>query len=71
LKNLPINQDVNEEWSKMQTAINEAASDTIQKEERKPRNEWWDEDYRNIIQEKNEARKKALQTKTRASKKKT
>jgi hypothetical protein len=31
LKNLPVNQDVNEEWSKIQTAINEAASNTIQK----------------------------------------
>jgi hypothetical protein len=35
LKNLPENQDVNEEWSKIQTTINEEASDTIQKEERK------------------------------------
>jgi hypothetical protein len=39
LKNLPVNQGVNEEWSKIQTEIKETVSDTIQKEERKPRNE--------------------------------
>jgi hypothetical protein len=26
LKNLPVNQDGNEEWSKIQTAINDAAN---------------------------------------------
>jgi hypothetical protein len=41
LKNLLINQDINEEWNKIQTAINKAASDTIRKE-KENRNEWWD-----------------------------
>jgi hypothetical protein len=37
------------------------------KKKKENRNEWWDEGYRSIIQEKNEAKKKKLQTKTTAS----
>ena len=32
-----------------------------------PRNEWWDEECKKIIQERNEAKKKWLQLKTRIS----
>lgn len=51
----------------LKKAIDEAANETIGKEEKKQRNEWWDEDCRNIIAEKNEARMRALHNKTRAS----
>jgi hypothetical protein len=67
LRNLLENQNVNEEWSKIQTTINEDASDTIRKEGRKHRTEWWDEGYRSRMQEKDEAEETMLQTKTTAS----
>ncbi|PSN53149.1 hypothetical protein C0J52_06267 [Blattella germanica] len=47
--------------------ITEAAEQTIQKQGKTEKNEWWDNDCKKIINGKNEARKKFLQTKTRAS----
>jgi len=45
-------------------AIVDAAGEVIQTPGKSPRNEWWDEECRKIIQEKNETRKKWLQLKT-------
>jgi hypothetical protein len=51
----------------IKTAIVDAARDVIQTQSKHPRNEWWDEECKKIIQDKNEARKKWLQMKTRMS----
>ena len=45
----------------------EAANKVIQTQHRTSRNEWWDEECRQCIKRKNEARNKWLQQKTRAS----
>jgi hypothetical protein len=45
----------------------EAANEVIHTQNRTPRNEWWDEECRQYINRKNEARGKWLQQKTRAS----
>ena len=67
LINLAPNQETDEEWEQIKTAIVDAAKKVIQKQGKSPRNEWWDEECREIIQEKNEARRKWLQLKTRIS----
>ncbi|PSN53384.1 hypothetical protein C0J52_03797 [Blattella germanica] len=61
------NENVTEKWNKLKNAITEAAEQTIQKQGKTKKNEWWDNDCKKIINGKNEARKKFLQTKTRAS----
>ena len=48
-------------------AITEAANEEIQKQGKKQRSEWWDEDCQLAIRRKNEARRKWLQHRTRAS----
>lgn len=45
----------------------DAANEVIQTQGRTPRNEWWDEECRQHIKKKNEARSKWLQQNTRAS----
>ena len=59
--------NIKEEWERMKEAITDAASEVIQTQSRTPRNEWWDEESRQQIQKKNEARHKWLQQNTRAS----
>ena len=65
--NLAPKQETDEEWEQIKTSIVDAAKEVIQTQGKSPRNEWWDEECRKIIQEKNEARKKWLQLKTRTS----
>jgi len=69
LENIPNMNNINEEWEKMKEAITDAASEVIQTQSRPPRNEWWDEECRQHIKRKNEARSKWLQQNTRASQK--
>jgi len=65
LINLVPKQEINDEWEQIKTATVDAARDVIQTHSTAPRNDWWDEECKKIIQEKNEARKKWLQLKTR------
>ncbi|KAJ9582882.1 hypothetical protein L9F63_022778, partial [Diploptera punctata] len=58
-------EDVNEEWNSIQQAIKESANVTIMKQEVQPRNEWWDEECKEAIKQKNEARQKKLLMNTR------
>jgi hypothetical protein len=51
----------------MKNIITEAANEIIQTQSKPPRNEWWDEECREYIKKKNEARSKWLQQNTRAS----
>jgi hypothetical protein len=53
--------DDEEEWEGLKIAITEAANETTQTQNRSQRNEWWDEECRQIIKRKNEARSKWLQ----------
>jgi hypothetical protein len=49
-------QEIDDEWEQIKAAIVDAARDLIQTQGKSPRNEWWDEECKEIIQEKNEAR---------------
>jgi len=60
-------QDVEQEWEQIKKAIIETANEVIQKQDRKQRSEWWDQDCQLANMRKNEARRKWLQHKTRAS----
>ena len=60
-------QDVEEEWVYIKQSIIEAANESIQTQNTSIRNECWDEECKLIMTQKNEARKKYLQAKTRAS----
>jgi len=57
LINLVPKQEINDEWEQIKTTIVDAARGVIQIQGTPPRNEWWDEECKKIIQEKNEARK--------------
>jgi hypothetical protein len=52
LINLAPKQETDEEWEQIKTAIVDAAREVIQTQGKSPRNEWWDEECRKIIQEK-------------------
>jgi hypothetical protein len=67
LGNQPQAQDVEQEWNQIKKAITEAAQETIQTQNNKRKNGWWDNDCQQAIKEKNEARKTWLQHRTRAS----
>jgi len=67
LENIPDTNNINEEWEKMKEAITDAANEVIQTQSRTPRNEWWDEECRQHIKKKSEARSKWLQKNTRTS----
>jgi hypothetical protein len=58
---------VEQEWEQIILVITEAANEVIQTQNKKQRSEWWDEDYQLAIRRKNEARRKWLQNRTRAS----
>ena len=62
-----IQQDIEEEWVRIKQSIIEAANESIQTQNTSIRNEWWDEECKLIMTQKNEASKKYLQAKTRAS----
>jgi len=67
LINLKPKQEINDEWEQIKTVIVDAATNVIQVPSKPPRNEWWDEEWKKIIHENNEARKKWLQLKARTS----
>jgi len=67
LKNIPDTNNIEEEWERIKEAITDAANEVIQTQSRTPRNEWWDEECRQHMKKKNDARSKWLQQKTRAS----
>ena len=67
LENIPDTSNINKEWEKIKEAITDVANEVIQTQSRTPRNEWWDEECRQHIKKKNEARSKWLQQNTRAS----
>ena len=60
-------QGIEQEWEQIKKAIIEAANEVIQKQDRKQRSKLWDQDCQLVITRKNEARRKWLQHKTRAS----
>jgi hypothetical protein len=67
-----VQQDIEEEWTHIKwTHIKEtiikSANAVIQTQNTSNRNEWWDESCKLIMTEKNEARKKYLQARTRVS----
>ena len=55
------------EWEQIKMTITEAANEIIKKKIKKRRSEWWDEDCQLAIRRKNEAGRKWLQHRTRAS----
>jgi len=62
-----VQQDIEEEWKNIRETIIESANEVIQTQNTSNMNGWWDESYKLIMTQKNEARKKYLQAKTRAS----
>jgi hypothetical protein len=62
-----VQQDIEEEWKNIKETIIESANEVIRTQNTSNRNEWWDESCKLIMTQKNEARKKYLQVKTRAS----
>jgi hypothetical protein len=53
LINLAPKQEGDEEWEQIKMAIVDAAREVIQTQGKSPRNEWWEEECKKIIQEKN------------------
>ena len=70
LENTPDTSNISEEWERMKEAKTDAASEVIQTRRRTPRNEWRDEECRQQIQKKQEARHKWLKKKTQEQTKK-
>jgi len=60
-------ENVEQDWQNIKAAILEAAKETIQMQPRAPYKEWWDEECRKAIEEKNIERKKCPQRRTRAT----
>ena len=52
MTNLAPKQEINDEWEQIKAAIVDTARDVIQTQSEPPRNEWWDEECKKIIQEK-------------------
>ena len=67
MKNIADQQEFNEKWENLKTAIIKSVKETIQLEEKFPKNEWWDEKCRQTFKQKNITRVKCLQQKTRAN----
>ena len=59
-------ENVEQGWQNIK-AILEAAKESIQMQPSTAYKEWWDEECRKAIEEKNIARKKCLQRRTRAT----
>jgi hypothetical protein len=58
-------QDVNTEWQQIKDSVLNAAIEVIQNENKKPQNEWWDDECRKVTEEKNLARMKCINRRTR------
>jgi hypothetical protein len=67
LENQEETQNVEQDWQNIKTAILEVAKETIQTQSRITYNEWWDEECKEATKEKNIARRKFLQRRTRAT----
>ena len=63
-----IQHNIEEEWIYIKQTILESVKEVIQTQNTYNRNEWWDEESNLIMTQKNDARKKYLQTRTRATK---
>ena len=61
-------QDVQAEWNKIKNVIVEVAKESLGEKKGKRNEEWFDEEFRRAIQEKNNMRKIMLQKMTRNSK---
>jgi hypothetical protein len=62
-----VQQNINEEWTNIKDAILEAATEIITTKQVIERNAWWVEECRDAIKQKNEAREKCLQRRTRSN----
>jgi type I site-specific restriction-modification system R (restriction) subunit len=62
-----VQQNKNEEWTNIKDAILEAATEIITTKQVLQRNTWWDEECRHEIKQKNKAREKCLQRRTRSN----
>jgi len=62
-----VQQFIEGEWTQIKEAIIESANEVIQTQATSNTNEWWDESCKLIMSQKNEARKKYLQVKTRVT----
>jgi hypothetical protein len=60
-------ENVEQDWQNIKTAILEVTKETIQMQPRITYNEWWDEECREAIKEKNTGKEKCLQRRTRAT----
>jgi len=60
-------ENVEQNWQNIKAAILEAAKEIIQMQPSTAYREWWDEECRKAIEEKNIPRKKCLQRRTRAT----
>jgi len=58
-------QDINTEWQQIKDSVLNAATEVIQNENKKPWNEWWDDECRKAMEEKNLARMKCINRRTR------
>ena len=58
-------QDINTEWQQIKDSVLNAATEVIQYENKTPRNEWWDDECRKAMEEKNLARMKCINRRTR------
>jgi hypothetical protein len=63
LSHINKKQGINDDWNSIKTAITETASEIFQIQGNPRRNEGWDDECRQAIREKNNARIKALQSK--------
>ena len=63
-----IRHNIEEEWIHIKQTILESEKEVIKTQNTYNRNEWWDEERKLITTQKNDARKRYLQTRTRASK---
>ena len=63
-----IQHNIEEEWIHIKQTILESEKEVIKTQNTYNRNEWWDEERKLITTQKNDARKRYLQTRTRASK---
>jgi len=46
LKNIADQQDISEEWENIKTTMIGSAQETVQLQEKSPKDEWWDEECR-------------------------
>jgi hypothetical protein len=58
-------KDINTEWQQIKDSVLNAATGVIQNENKKPQNEWWDDECRKAMEEKNFAQMKCINRRTR------